>query len=216
MFTLCEELLLLSVHEAKGTFIGSTFERLKAGLAGAILAELALAEKIQVSPNHRLRLVDDSQANDDVLNDALAILKESKRERKLGYWINTLGQRNEKIRKQVIAGLLRKGVASQDDERLVWVVPSPLQPETKSSTKYLLNKRLRGLVLAQEETQPSDIVLLSLVRACGLLDLVFLSDERKLAGKIINELFYGKAINDPVIQAIQEIEEVIAALVEED
>lgn len=216
MFTLFEEFLLLSVHEAKGTFFGPALDRLKPGIVGAILAELALMGKIQTSNNHRLQLIDDSQVQDALLNDVLSILKESEKDRKFGYWINTLSQRAEKFRKHSTEGLIQKGVFTQDDDRLVWVVPSPLQAEIKASTKYWVIKRLRGIVLAQEDFQTRDIVLLSLVRACGLLELVFLRDERKIADRYIYEQFFSQAVREPVIQTVQEIETAIATLVEED
>ena len=76
--------------------------------------------------------------------------------------------------------------------------------------------RLRGIVLAQENTQPRDIALLSMVRASGLLDLIFLRDELKLADRQINELVFKQALSNSVIQTIQEIECAIADLVEED
>jgi hypothetical protein len=97
MLTLFEEFLSLSIHETKGTYIRSSIDRLKPGLVGAILAELALIGKIQTSNNHRLILVDDSQTTDDILKEALSALKESDKDHKFGYWINTLSQRTEKI-----------------------------------------------------------------------------------------------------------------------
>ena len=216
MLYLFEELLLLSIHEAKGTFIGSTADPIKPGLGGAILAELVLSGKIQTSKNHRLVLVDHSQTDIKILNDALHILEGSEKERKIGYWINALSPSKDKNYKQIIEGLIQKGIVTQDDDRLVWVSPSPLQSDSKASAKFWVNRRLRNIVLAGTESQPRDIVLLSLLRACGLLYLVFLRDERKLASRTINEMFYGRAMEDPGLQVIQEIESAIADLVEED
>jgi hypothetical protein len=216
MFTLYEEFLLLCIHEDKGTLIRSTVERMKPGVIGAILAELAMLGKIKVSNTQRLQLTDDSQTDDGVLNQVLNTLKESEKDRKFGYWINNLSQKPEKLRKQIIENLLQKGVIAQEDDNLFWVIPSPLQSEKKASTKYWINNRLRGIVIAQEEIQPRDLALLSLVRASGLLDLVFLRDERKLASRFINELVVNQSIKDPIIETIQGIETAIAALVEED
>jgi len=216
MFTLFEELLILSIHEAKGTFFGSTEDQLKPGLGGAILAELALMGRIQTSNNHRLQLIDDSQTEDAVLNETLAALKESEKDRKFGYWINALSHRTEKFRRCIVESLIKKGVVTLDEDRLFWVIPSPVQAETKASAKYLRIRQLRDAVLAQEDIQTRDIVLLSLIRACGLLDLVFLRDERKLADRYIYESFYSQALRDPVSQTVQEIGTAIAALVEED
>ena len=216
MFTLPEELLLLSIHEAKSAFFGSVLERLKPGVAGAILAELALAGKIQAGTNHRLQVIDANQAQDEVLNKVIETLNEARKERKFGYWIGVIGQKAEKHQGKIVEGLIQKGVFTEDDERLQWVIPSPLQPEGKASTKYVLSKRLRGIALAQEPFETRDLVLLSLVRACNLLDLVFLRDERKLAARFINERLFSQAISDPVIQTVQEIEAAVAAAVEED
>jgi golgi phosphoprotein 3 len=216
MFTLYEEILLLSIHEEKGTIIGSSVDQLKPGLAGALLAELTLMGKIQTSNNHRLQLIDNSPMNIDVLDETLKALKESEKERKFGYWISTLNPNKDKFRKQIIGSLDQKGIFTQEADHIQWVVASPIHPETKASTKYWVTKRLRGIVLGSEEIQPRDTILLSLVSACGLLDLVFLRDERKLASRMINQLFYSQAINDPVFQTVQEIDTALADLVEED
>jgi len=216
MFTLPEELLLLSIHEAKGAFFGSALERLKPGLAGAILAELALVGKIQAGANHRLQVIDPNQAQDEALNKVIETLNEAGKERKFGYWIEVIGQKAEKYQGKIVESLIQKGVFTQDDERMLWVIPSPLQPEVKASTKYVVSKRLRGIALAQENFETRDLVLLSLVRACDLLDLVFLRDERKLAAQFINEQLFSRAISDPMIQTVREIEAAIAAAVEED
>ena len=216
MFTLYEDLLMLSIHEDKGTIIGSTVDRMKPGVVGAILAELALMGKIKNSNNGRIQVMDDSPTDDAVLNQVLNALKESEKERKFGYWIANLSQKPEKLRKQITENLVRKGVFTQEEDRLFWVIPSPLNSEVSASTKYWVNKRLRGMVLAREEMQPRDIALLSLVKACGLLDLVFLRDECKLAGRFINELVVNRAMKEPAIETIQCIDSALAALVEED
>jgi hypothetical protein len=216
MLTLFEELFLLAIHEAKGTLIGLSVEQLKPGLVGAALAELALMNKIQTSDNHRLKLADANQTDDIVLNETLDLLKESEKERKFGYWINTLSNKTDKITKRITKSLVQKGIVNLDDDRFVWAIPSPVHPEVNASEKYYLVRKLRGIVLAQEESQPRDIVLLSLVRACDLLGLVFLRDERKLASQYINKQLFSHAVMDPLIQTVQEIETALAAAVEED
>jgi len=105
---------------------------------------------------------------------------------------------------------------TQEDDNLVWVVPSPLHPEIKASTKYSVIKHLRGIVLAKEEAHPREIAFLSLINACGLMDLVFLRDERKVADQYINELVVYEAMKDPNLETIQEIGRAIASVVEED
>jgi Golgi phosphoprotein 3 len=216
MLTVYEELQLLAIHEDKGIYIRSAEEALKSGLSGAILSELALAGKICTGNNHRLKLEESSPTNDPVIDAALKVLKKSEKERKFGYWINNLNPKPEKLRRQVISDLVTKGILTQEDDRLLWVSPSPLQPDARGSSKYWLIRRLRGIILAQDDYQPHDLALLSLLHACGLLELVFLRDERKPASQAINERLVFQAMNDPNLETIQEITATVASLVEED
>jgi Golgi phosphoprotein 3 len=216
MLTLFEELHVLSIHEDKGIFIGSVADRMRPGLVGGILAELALAGKICATNNRRLTLTDANLANNPILDSTLTALSKMEKERKFGFWLHNLYPKPEKLRKKVTSSLVRNGIVLQEEDHLVWVIPSPLFPQIKASTKYWLIQRLRSVVLAQETAQPHDIALLSLLRACGLLDLVFLRDERKAASQTINELVVGGALQDPLLETVQEIVSAIEAVVEED
>ena len=216
MLTLYEELQLLSIHEDKGIFIGSTVDRLKPGLVWAILAELAITGKICSTNNHRLTVEDASPTNDPLLDDALATIQKSDKERKFAYWLSALYPKPEKLHKKVTKSLVQKGILTQEDDNLVWVIPSPLHPEINASAKYAVVQHLRAIVLAKQEASPREIAFLSLVSACDLLDLVFLRDERKVAIQHINELVVGEAMKDPLLETIQEIDSAIMAVVEED
>jgi len=215
MLTLYEELLLLTIHEDKGIFISSSIDRLKPGLVGALLAELALSGKIRTN-NRRLQVVEGTTTDDPLLAGVLTVLKNSDKERKFGYWINTLNPKPEKLRRQIMEGMIQKGIITKEDDRLLWVVPSPFHPEIIATTKYSVIKHLREVVFAREEALPSTIAFLSLVSACGLLDLVFLRDERKAASQRINELVVFEAMKDPNLETIQELASAIASVVEEE
>ncbi|NJD60471.1 MAG: hypothetical protein C3F13_18145 [Anaerolineales bacterium] len=216
MLTLYEELLLITIHEDKGIFIRDAVEPLKPGLIGALLAELAFANKITITSNHRLKLADSSPTTDPLLDSMIEKLKESEKDRKFGYWITSLNPKPEKLQKQITASLVQKEILTQEDDRLGWVVPSHFHPEVKATTKYSVIKLLRGIVLAQEEAHPREIAFLSLLSACDLLGLVFLRDERKAASQKINELVVFHAMQNPTLDIIQEIDAAIASVVEED
>lgn len=216
MLTLFEELLLLSINQDKGTYIKWSVERVNVGLTGAALADLALAGKIGAQDNHRLKLIDETPTGDEILDDFIKTMKDAEKERKFGAWITTLTQKPEKFRKKIAQRLIHKGILTQDDDNLLWVVPSPLDPELEATAKYSLSRDLRGIVLAEQAVGPRQIALLSLIRASDLLALVFVKDERKLANRHINELVVVAAMKNPLIQTIQEIESAITFVVEDD
>ncbi len=216
MITLYEEFQLLSIHADKGIFIGSALERLKPGLIGAILSELTLSGKICSTKNHRLQVTDANLTNDPILDGTLNALQASDKERKFGYWLGNLYPKPEKLLKRVTKNLVEKGILSQEDDNLVWVIPSPLHPEINATAKYAVIEHLRNIVLAKQDAGQREITFLSLVSACGLLDLVFLRDERKAANQYINELIVGEAMKDPLLETIQEIDSAIMGVVEEE
>lgn len=216
MLTLPEELLLLTIHQEKGTYIGAAADRLKVGLAGALLTQLALHGKIEVDKNHRVNVLDAEKSEDDLADEALAAIKESEKARKVGYWINSFTPKADSYRKRLVERLVEKGILTLDDDHLNWVVPSPYHPEGVAPTKYWLKRRLRDIVLAEDEAGSAEVALLSLVRAVDLLDLVFVKDERRLASNRINELLVRSAMTNPLCQSIQEIESTIQVVVEED
>ncbi len=79
-----------------------------------------------------------------------------------------------------------------------------------------MKNRMRAQVLASAQAEPREIALLSLVKACDFLDLVFVRDECKLASRRIHELVVGEALKNPALQTIEVISAAIEAVVEED
>ncbi len=123
MLTLFEELFLLAIHEDKGTLMPSKADALHFGLAGAILSELALLKKIGLKDNQRLELLDPAPTEDALLDKALQTLAAAQKERKFGYWIDMFSQKPEKMRRRLADRLVEKGLVTQEDDRLLWVIP---------------------------------------------------------------------------------------------
>ena len=82
------------------------------------------------------------------------------------------------------------------------MIPYEAYPEQDASAKYWVKARLRGVVLGGEKPESHTVALLSLLRACRLLDLVFTRDERKAAGQKIDALIsvdlFGEAVAETV------------------
>jgi hypothetical protein len=106
----------------------------------------------------------------------------------------------------VVERLEANGVVKQEEKRLTWVIPYVDSPEKNASAKYALKARIRKSILSDEDLENHDLALLSLVKACNLLNLVFTKDERKMARRQIYELMVSKTLKDPEFQTIQEIE----------
>ena len=214
MLTLFEELFLLSIDEENGSPPPSIIDNLVFGMSGSVLAELAIRGKASVSDNHRIELKDLSPTSDEVLDEALEQIQASDQPRKVTYWIKHFGDEPKKMRQRLVERLEAGGIVKQEDNRLTWVIPFADSKDKSISAKFALKARIRKKVLAEEELDEHDLALLSLVKACNLLNLVFTKDERKLARRRIYELMVAKSLKNPQFQSIQEIEAAVETQVD--
>jgi Golgi phosphoprotein 3 len=203
MLTLGEELLILSIEDGKGALTPFTSDTLRYGLAGAILADLALQEKVTLEKS-RLALVDLTSTGDAILDEVIAALAKESKPRKVIHWINSMG--SKKITRRIISQLTNKGVLRSEEHRYSWVIPYEENPLMNASAKYWLKMQLRTIVLAGKEPELRMVLLLSLLRACRLLNLVFTRDERLEVGRQVGELVKGETIGEAVAYVIKKIE----------
>jgi hypothetical protein len=180
-----EALFILALDEEEGYIVESVVENLENALAGAVLAELALQERIELRDD---RVVVSNQAStkhpilDKALND---ILSETK-PRKPRYWINTLT--NKELLKEVGNDLVDQGVLSRHKKRLRLAVSPGEDQAPLPSLKYSIKSHLREIVLAGGQPELAYQVLLSFLYHADLLRLVFTVGERKIASKEIKKL----------------------------
>ncbi len=217
MQTVIEDFYLLNIHEEKGTVVKSAEGVLRYGLAGALLAELALQNRLQVESKHHMVILDETPTGDPLLDAALQAILQADGPQKVGAWVKSLSKGSSELRERLSERLVKAGVATQDDTRLLWVTPYPAGDQSAAATaRYWLKHNLRAGVLASYETSLRKLTVLLLAQSCDLLNLVFTKDERKLAQRRIYEQMMSEGIRSPVVQTLQEIGEAVESLVSAD
>ncbi len=211
MPNLPEELLLISLDDQKGSPYGVvTQTALRYGLAAALLADLALHRRICVEDQRVVLSPCDAGAEhlagttgDPLLDGALEQLSKADRSHKVKYWINALGFR--KLPGRVTQGLVARGVLREEDHCYYGARPKPVYSEGDTPTKYWIKQGLRAAVLAGVPLERRQVVLLSLLRACRILNLIFTRDERKAAGKHVDQLVEGEDFGVALRQTLADI-----------
>ena len=89
MLTLMEDLILIALHDEKGTIATSSSFKLKYGLIGAIIMDLMLRQRIKID-NKKIIVTDQTLTEDELLNEALELFRSVDNIRKIDSWIRKL------------------------------------------------------------------------------------------------------------------------------
>ncbi len=192
MSNVFEALFILALDEDEGYIVESVVEDFETALAGAVLAELALQERIDLKDD-RVMVSNQECTGHPVLDKALNDILDENRRRKPRYWINTLAY---KKLQEIGYDLVEQGVLSRHKKRLHLAVSPGEDQALVPSLKYSIKSQLREIVLAGGQPELADQVLLSFLYHADLLRLVFTVGERKIASKEIKKLFENGKLNE--------------------
>jgi hypothetical protein len=214
MLNLGEELMLLALHDKKGTVLSSASMSLKYGLSGAVLMELVLRGKLRADKKN-LVIVDAALTGDDILDEALTKIKQSKRDRNIKYWVGKLSRGIKDFKGRLLDRLIGKGILRKEKRRILGAIPSRRYPMKDTKAEQEVRNRIRAVILGGANLDPRIVMLISLVRACGLVNEIFSREERKLAGKRLKEItkkeLIGKVVSDMVAEIMAAIVACIVA-----
>lgn len=170
MLSFAEELLLLALDDEKGTIVDKT--SVKYGLAGALLMDLALANKIDTDIEN-LMIVDASPTGDDILDDVLAQIAQSKGTRTTAYWLVQLSQSSSTIKERLLDRLMQKGILKKEEQKILWVFARRRYPVRDDKEEKEVKTRIREVILSDSIPDSRDVVLISLIKGCYLVDEIF-------------------------------------------
>lgn len=214
MLSIYDQLFLLALNEEKGNILPTAKKFLPHALAGAILAELALQGKVCNNEKNRLEVRDATPTGDEILDEALQEIAAEK-PRKLAYWVSQLSAKPKKLRERMGESLAARNVLVHEEKRFFWRQPSA-ENASGLSTKFAMKMPLRAMILSGEESNPHQLALLNVAAGSNLLSLIFTEDELSMAGRRIHERCVRAALESPAMQTVEEIEQAIAASLEDD
>ena len=213
MLTLPEELMLLALRDDKGSVIFSASTALPYGLAGAVLLELFFRRKI-THKNKKIQVVDQSQIDDPLLNETLNLMKNSSKDCDPKYWIQKINNKVKKLKQKVIDNLVEQQILNREGHKILWFFNIDRYPTLDVVPEMEIRTTIRNIVLNDHEATEREIALLSLMKACSLINEVFQRSERKLAKKKIKELLENQKMSKDVSSAVNAItQEITAAIV---
>jgi Golgi phosphoprotein 3 len=208
MLTFAEEILLLMLDD-DGAFLPIRGGAVEYILAGAVLMDLAFANRIDTDPEQLVSL-DSTPTGNPMFDQALAYIANSGETKNTKGWIETLaGQETTGIRQQALASLIERGILESQDKKFLWVFRSRRYPTIDGRVEREVKLRMEDVLLSNDMPDPRDVALICLVDACDILSDIFSEREMERAQPRIEQLRVMDLIGREVGSVIADIEQSI-------
>lgn len=211
---IAEEYLLLALDEQTGKLrVGG--ERLEPALGGALLVELALMERVGVTPHDagwtrrgRVTITSLTPTDDPELDAALQKLAANE-DKKVKDLLSTFASKKNRlghgVRERLQDRLLAAGALQRVDGTVLGFIPRTTWPAGDSAAEDDVRRRLQGALV--EGTTPTErtVALVALLQVTGLLPKVVTADDKRAVKTRAKELTEGdwaaKAVKDAIEEA---------------
>ena len=211
MLRFAEEILLLLLDENRGDLTPVPSWSLSCALAGAVLMDLALENRIDTDVEH-LILTDSTPLGDDLLDPALAEIAQSDQTHPTRFWVEHFAAQADDIREKTLARLVERGIVEVEEEGGFLSLSSQAArvrryPLNDSRAKDDVRLRVMRVLFISDIPDPRDIVIICLADACGLFERLISVDELGQIQERVEAVSRLDLIGQSVAEAIRQSEE---------
>ncbi len=204
MLRFAEEIILILLDDEDGRFVRIPRWSLNYALAGGILMDLAMENRIDTDLEN-LILVDSSPVGDSLLDPALAEIAASE-QKDTRYWLEHLAEKGPEVREEALNRLVNEGILERQDDRFMWMFRSRRYPMVDGEAEREVKLRIMEVLFSEMIPGPRDIMIICLVDACGIFrELLSKRQLGQVAGRI-EQVRKLDIIGQAMSQAIRDIE----------
>jgi hypothetical protein len=174
-------------------------QTLDAGLAGAVLADLALRGTVSLQSG-LVTVVNGASTGDPVLDGVVGLIAAAGTPRKAKWWVSRLAKRQ--LRDDVFAGLIADGVLHVEQGRALGIFPTTKYPEQDGGPETLLRAGITDVLEQRAAPTPFTAAVIGLLDATGTLRKQFGKVDRGLVRDITSGSWASPAVK-AVLEDIQ-------------
>ncbi|MFE9462338.1 GPP34 family phosphoprotein [Streptomyces virginiae] len=207
--TLAEEIMLLSLDDESG--VVRQRQSVAPALAGAILLELVLAERVSISGKH-LELRSTEPTGEPLLDGRIRLIETWLRglsRRRVSQW---LSKDYMKAVAPVLERLGERGLVAQREHKVLGMFPQRRYPEADGRVERALRERLTAAVLEHAEPDERTAGLIALLHAAKLHRLAFPHHRPGSVSPRMAEIADGQWAADSVRKAIRDMQAAVVAM----
>jgi hypothetical protein len=171
VLTLLEEIVLLTINPRTGCLEGGNEYGVRYALAGAVLFDLALAQRIDTDVDS-VTVISSVPTGDAVQDELLAALSKGAASHKVRECVDQIFFQRKDLEGEALAQMIKKGILRKEASKLLWVIDVERLRVIDGAPRQSIKARLARAVLEDDIPDVRDIMLVSLANACGLLSVV--------------------------------------------
>ena len=209
-----EKFLLLAQHPVKGRSV-ITNPEISYGIAGALLLELTLEERVAIE-DKRLILKNDRKSDNQALSEVIAAISGSRKKHRVRYWLERLEGKAYFYKRYIMEGLERKNLIRTEYRKFLGLIPYRRYYLIDSMARDNLIMQLRGCILFHKELNNENRLLLGLIKACNMQNIIA-SDrsEKKSMRKELKEIIKETPVNEAASQTLDQVQSAIFDAIQE-
>ena len=209
MLTFTEEILLLLLDDKDGTFVPIPKATLGCAIAGAVLMDLAFANRIDTDPDS-LVVTDPAPTGSPIVDPVLAKIAAHGSATDARTWIRVLSvEDSPEIREQALQSLVARGIVVQREARVMWAFRARRYPTIDGNVEQEVKLRIGDVLFSDDIPHPRDVALIGLVDACDILREIFPDRNMEQCRPRIDQLRKMDLIGRELAQAIADIEQTV-------
>lgn len=211
-----EELLLLLPVDRSGAAAGIPATALSCAFAGAVLMDLAFANRIDTD-SATLFVVDRTPTGNPGPDRVLARIGAWEEAMDTRAWIAALSEREARVARELaMVSLVRRGMVSPPADSFNWAYRARGGAAVDRAVERDVRLRVGDALFSDDIPAARDAALIGLVDACGLLGGLFPDRDLEACGPRIALLRGMETINREIAGAISDIEHGARALAAAD
>jgi len=184
MLTLAEDIILLLLDDDTGKLASIDLMTLNYAMAGAVLMDLALRNKID-NDLESLIVADSTPTGLQMLDTYLDKISSENKENNTRYWLTELSNYGEDIVDSALNMLVEKKTLKTEEKKILWVIGTRVYPMIDDKEQKEVKRRIVDLLMSDEIPTPEDVVLVSLMDTCSRCTTILSSKEvERLASRI--------------------------------
>ena len=211
--SLAEELLLITLDDESGRLLDSikpfAFE---IAVAASLIMELSLKGKID-SDAKKLFVVSSQPTGNAILDEALTEIAAEKNSLSTSDWLNRFARKGDDFSDRIIENLVAKGVLQLVEKRLLWVLKTRAYPATSGIEEQEVRARIMHLLNSDDIPNPSDALLVGLLRATSILNRLLSAPELERLQDRIDQIANLEEISRSLSASVKEAWELIISQV---